>query len=201
MEAGILLSELIRRGRGKRILVVALKSMLTQFQKEMWARFAIPLVRLDSVGIQRVRHQIRSNHNPFYTFDRAIISIDTLKQDSEYRPYIENCYWDIIVQEWEHVIQANGISRERDYLRATRLGRGQRLSRKQRQAIWSVFEEYRAILNRHHMKEFVDAIRDARILLESRNSSPEYRAVVVDEAQDMSAKTFKATSGRLCRRR
>ena len=94
-------------------------------------------------------------------------------------------------QEWEHVIQANGISREREYLRASRLGRGQRLSRQQRQAIWPVFEEYRAILNRHHMKEFVDAIRDARILLESRGNPPEYRAVVVDEAQDMSAEAFK----------
>ena len=94
-------------------------------------------------------------------------------------------------QEWEHVIQAQGISKEADYLRASRLGRGQRLNRPQRQAIWPVFEEYRAILNRHRVKEYIDAMRDARVLLETRASTTEYQAVVVDEAQDMSAEAFK----------
>lgn len=97
LEAGILMSELIIRGKGKRILVVTVKSMMTQFQKEMWNRFTIPLVRLDSKKIHDIRAKLPSNYNPFFYYDKTIVSIDTLKRDVEYRTHIENAYWDIIV--------------------------------------------------------------------------------------------------------
>ncbi len=124
LEAGILMSELILRGKGKRILVVTAKSMMTQFQKEMWNRFTIPLVRLDSTRIQKIRSQLPSNYNPFFYYDKVIISIDTLKRDVEYRAHLESAEWDIIViDEAQSVAERSDSSTQRAKLAKLLAGR------------------------------------------------------------------------------
>ncbi|WP_018296343.1 DEAD/DEAH box helicase [Corynebacterium lubricantis] len=96
LEIGMILAELIRRGRGERILVVTPKHVMEQFQQELWTRFAIPLVRLDSVGIQKVRQKLPASRNPFTYFPRVIVSMDTLKSP-KYRAQLNKVRWDAVV--------------------------------------------------------------------------------------------------------
>lgn len=114
IEIGMILSELVRRGRGERILIVTPKHVLEQMQYEMWTRFALPFVRLDSVGIQRVRQKLPATRNPFSLYKRAIISIDTLKQD-KYRAHLRKHKWDAVVIDESHNItgatQNNSLAR------------------------------------------------------------------------------------------
>ncbi|MFG2821541.1 DEAD/DEAH box helicase [Kitasatospora sp. NPDC048365] len=112
LEVGLLLSELIRRGRGERILVVTPKHILEQFQHELWTRFAIPLVRLDSSGIERIRQQIPAGRNPFSYYKRAIISIDTLRSD-RWRSHLMQVNWDAVVIDESHKLINTGTKNNR----------------------------------------------------------------------------------------
>lgn len=123
LEAGILMSELIVRHKGRRILVITAKSMMAQFQKEMWDRFTIPLVSLDSSRISQVRADIPANANPFSYYDKVIVSIDTLKRDIEYGAALDASYWDIIV-----IDEAQNVADRGGARRAQRARLAQRLS-------------------------------------------------------------------------
>ncbi|MGW4364333.1 helicase-related protein [Nocardia takedensis] len=101
LEIGMILSELVRRGRGDRILIVTPRHVLEQMQHELWCRFALPFVRLDSAGIQKVRQKLPATRNPFTYYKRAIISIDTLKSP-RYKAHLGRQHWDAVVIDESH---------------------------------------------------------------------------------------------------
>ena len=94
-------------------------------------------------------------------------------------------------EEWDRVIQPQSITTLAEFKKASRVGRGVRLNRKAREKVWPVFEEYRILLNDAGLRESVDAMRDCRHILEGSGERSPYKAVVVDEAQDMGMQAFK----------
>lgn len=111
LEIGVLLGELVRRGRGERILVVTPAPVLEQFQHELWTRFSLPLVRLDSVGIARIERKVPAGRNPFTYYKRVIVSMDTLKNPKRYRPWLEDVHWDAVVIDESHNLINRGSDR------------------------------------------------------------------------------------------
>ncbi len=101
LEIEMTLAELQRRGRADRVLVVTPRHVLEQMQFELWTRFAIPLVRLDSDGIASVRQQLPASRNPFTYYPKIIVSIDTLKS-ARYRAHLEKHRWDVVVIDEAH---------------------------------------------------------------------------------------------------
>lgn len=112
LEIGMILAELIRRGQGDRILVVTPKHVMEQFQQELWTRFAIPLIRLDSLGIQRVRQKLPASKNPFTYFSRVIVSMDTLKSP-KYRAQLQKVKWNpVVIDEIHNATNAGSQNNE-----------------------------------------------------------------------------------------
>ncbi len=124
IQVGMILTELLRRGRANRILVLTKKSMLTQFQAELWNRFSIPLVRLDSTGIARLRLRIPANKNPFEVYHRVIISLDTLKNVGRYEHFLKDTHWDVVIIDEAHNVAGASIpERNLSYRLARQLAR------------------------------------------------------------------------------
>ncbi len=93
--------------------------------------------------------------------------------------------------EWRDVVQLQDLQSEEDYVRAVRLHRGLPLGRRERRLLWPLFQGYRQELAASGMSEPQEILRRARKRLTAEGGAPRYRAVVVDETQDLSLEALR----------
>ena len=103
--------------------------------------------------------------------------------------------------ELEQVVLSQGVRTRDEYRSARRTGRGVVLSRTKRDAIWPVFEEYRAQLAVRKLKEVDDAYADVAQLIQkereekasggSSKALTSYSAIVIDETQDFGPQALR----------
>lgn len=97
-----------------------------------------------------------------------------------------------IEKEWKHVIQANGVNTLAEYYRVSRAGRRISLRKADKEALWPVFEEYRALLKEQGIMEPEDMYAAVCGLIdEDPRISAMYEHVIVDEAQDFGNAAYK----------
>lgn len=94
-------------------------------------------------------------------------------------------------EEYDQVIQPNGVDTWEEYLDTPRTGRGHRISRKERKDLWELIQSYRKKMEERGWYQFEDILRFARKWAQRNRGLVTYRAAVVDEAQDFYAEGFK----------
>jgi superfamily I DNA/RNA helicase/Txe/YoeB family toxin of Txe-Axe toxin-antitoxin module len=89
-------------------------------------------------------------------------------------------------EEWKRVICPLEIATLNDYLEVNRAGRSKSLTKKERENLWPVFDTYRKLLKERRKIEREDARRSVRQIIARENIKLPYKAVIIDEAQDLS---------------
>jgi superfamily I DNA/RNA helicase len=95
--------------------------------------------------------------------------------------------------EYRDVVLALGLRERGEYLQAPRRGRGHRLSRTQRNAIWDLTRRFEALLEREDKTTFekIAAVAAAHAEEEAAQGRYPYTHILVDEAQDLSPQHWR----------
>ena len=106
IEAGIIIEELIARGRADRILIITPASLRDQWQREMKNKFGREYVAYDRGYVNAMRKSSRGKN--IWTFDdKIVVSIDFAKQEDMLKDLQKlNEPWDAVVIDEAHHLTA-----------------------------------------------------------------------------------------------
>ena len=93
--------------------------------------------------------------------------------------------------ELNQVIIPQQVQKAAEYMRVLRKGRGARLNRAQKLAVWQVVETYRHIMQSNNAYDVDTAMQNVVSLLTEPGASKRYAHVVVDEGQDFSTPAYR----------
>jgi len=109
VEAGLVLEELMARGRVKKTLIVTPASLTLQWQSEMADKFQLDFKIIDRDYLLTLRREYGINANPFTSYPRLIISMDYFKRDQVKQLFDQSLKskkglksWDLLIVDEAH---------------------------------------------------------------------------------------------------
>ncbi|MBO8167324.1 MAG: DEAD/DEAH box helicase family protein [Kosmotoga sp.] len=111
IEAGMIIQELILRGKARRVLLICPASLQLQWQWEMEQKFGLEFRIMNSKAITDIKREYGINVNPWLTYPRLIASMDFIKMEGRLNEFLKSCEiteskyirgWDLIVVDEAH---------------------------------------------------------------------------------------------------
>ena len=113
VEAGLILQELLARGRVRRILILCPASLQRQWQDEMLTKFNLVFKIIDRDEILRLQREYGLHVNPWESFPRLITSMDFLKREPYLQQFLSTTSWDLLIVDEAHNCAPSG---RKDYV-------------------------------------------------------------------------------------
>lgn len=180
---------------GERVLFTTFTRTLAQNLRQLLSTMCSPevLERIDVIHIDALARRIVEKGKAC-----TVTIVRENKLRSLWKEAMARFGWDwseyaFLRAEYERVIQYNGIETWQEYLSIPRVGRKTSISRSTRKRIWDTVSYVMAKKKENGWVEYADVLREGRKWLEANpfQSLFEYRAAIIDEAQDMHQEGFR----------
>ena len=130
IEAGLIVTELLLRRRIQRVLILTPASLRSQWQEEMWSKFALDFEMIDRGETHALRKRLGMDANPWRSHSRIIASYHYLRQPDVLEQFIAACHtphdsphlpWDLLIVDECHNLMPSAFGDDSDLCKALRL--------------------------------------------------------------------------------
>jgi superfamily II DNA or RNA helicase len=133
VEAGLILAELIRKRRIRRVLILTPASLRTQWQQEMEDKFSLGFDIVDKAAPHKLQKEMGLDANPWRVLPRVITSYHYLRQPDVLEQFIANCRatqdrrggaqlpWDLLIVDEAHNLMPSNFGEDSDLANMLRL--------------------------------------------------------------------------------
>lgn len=132
VEAGLILAELVRKRRIRRVLIITPASLRTQWQQEMDEKFSLGFDIVDKAATHKLQKDMGLDANPWRALPRIITSYHYLRQPDVLEQFIANCRstqahqgaqlpWDLLIVDEAHNLMPSNFGEDSDLADMLRL--------------------------------------------------------------------------------
>lgn len=125
VEAGLILAELVRKRRIRRVLILTPASLRTQWQQEMEDKFSLGFDIVDKASTHKLQKDMGLDANPWRALPRIITSYHYLRQPDVLEQFIANCRttqshkgaqlpWDLLIVDEAHNLMPSNFGQDSD---------------------------------------------------------------------------------------